>query len=996
MISREEVGRRKGDQSLPQGGEEPSISVTVCNIYLLRLGTYRPHQMSFALAHQSNKLNKEGDAKTSTPAKHSSTPHRHITSLNRGSPDYISHLQQTIGNPALQRFVRSNNNNAKGCNFAKIEILQPKLKVSQPGDAYEQEADRVAEQVMRSHGMGSSALALSSKDEQGSNRKCTACQIRQEKEDIINRKPLRTSASETTDVIASEIDGIRSGSSSSVDFSTRHFMESRFGYDFRNVRIHTDERAARSAYPINSLAYTVGNDIVFGEGQYKPDTSEGKRLLAHELTHVVQGNLNNKVSQQPHNLLYETRSRDKIHGLDFQLVKPTISRYDFHRIIARSVSPNYSTIEDNLTYRFTDWAITDEEAHEVLTILAGLSESDLADTVGKMEKDGLVSRLIENISDADKIAFASLIESIHKKRSTSSVAAHIEDLMSYGVLDWVITDAEARLALETLKNLRSDPARLRAVTIAIPSDQYQRFFDNLSTEDRRDNLRFLQIIEMIRTTGVTVEDIRDLVSVTHEVTPEEHARVEHALSPGSTLVPPPAGAPAGTPPTVAQRPLMTGRGAGGPFETAMIGCLKAFVASQGTRFRSLRAAGPAAFPIASANDIAKAAQEVSESHFSPYIRVASRVPSSPYHPGSYSAAAMIRDQSTRPISDAGTSGHPGRIGWTDYWMSNSDICGPVLNSFNCDRHRSPDNIEFANVRDKFATDPANRADIDDTIHGWPAEATGGIYIQPYQTVASASDARKNRWDLFTTLIHEMMHVLTHPNYNRTFDLMGGQRGEILKEGMADVMRHDVWDPPGGGLKASLSYSAMNRLRARIEGGEFPHDASVVQYHQDYAQVSEARDIVAVVGMPNAKSAFFLGHTELLGLGTGTARSRPLTGVAMWTPTSSRDADIFVAQAGDTVASIQLMTNAPANGILNETSGTPIPIGTSLVRGTRLRIPGIRYVVAIAEDTLASIANQTAISITDLARANRLPTHTPGSHHFPTGTRVLIPIHTPQP
>jgi hypothetical protein len=65
-------------------------------------------------------------------------------------------------------------------------------------------------------------------------------------------------------------------------------MELRFGFDFSQVRVHTDAQAAESARAVNALAYTVGSDIVFGAGQYAPGTAAGKRLLAHELTHVVQ------------------------------------------------------------------------------------------------------------------------------------------------------------------------------------------------------------------------------------------------------------------------------------------------------------------------------------------------------------------------------------------------------------------------------------------------------------------------------------------------------------------------------------------------------------------------------------------------------------------------------------------------------------------------------------------------------------------------------------
>ncbi len=73
-----------------------------------------------------------------------------------------------------------------------------------------------------------------------------------------------------------------------LDVGTRAFMEPRFGFDFSRVRVHADARAAESAQAVNALAYTVGHNVVFGTGQYAPGTNEGRRLLAHELTHVVQ------------------------------------------------------------------------------------------------------------------------------------------------------------------------------------------------------------------------------------------------------------------------------------------------------------------------------------------------------------------------------------------------------------------------------------------------------------------------------------------------------------------------------------------------------------------------------------------------------------------------------------------------------------------------------------------------------------------------------------
>lgn len=73
-----------------------------------------------------------------------------------------------------------------------------------------------------------------------------------------------------------------------LDAATRAFMEPRFGWDFSRVRVHCDEAAAQSAEHLNADAYTVANSVVFGPGRFSPGTHEGRRLIAHELTHVLQ------------------------------------------------------------------------------------------------------------------------------------------------------------------------------------------------------------------------------------------------------------------------------------------------------------------------------------------------------------------------------------------------------------------------------------------------------------------------------------------------------------------------------------------------------------------------------------------------------------------------------------------------------------------------------------------------------------------------------------
>src|SRR5215212_7771007 len=136
--------------------------------------------MSFALVGQS-RTNNVADGKTSTSAKHSPTHNNYlrITGLNNDhSSDSILYLQRAIGNQAVQRLVRSKNNNAKGFDFAKIAI-RPTLKISQPSDEYEQEADRVADQVMRMPDPSDSVVMSQSTatDEKRIDRKCAACEM---------------------------------------------------------------------------------------------------------------------------------------------------------------------------------------------------------------------------------------------------------------------------------------------------------------------------------------------------------------------------------------------------------------------------------------------------------------------------------------------------------------------------------------------------------------------------------------------------------------------------------------------------------------------------------------------------------------------------------------------------------------------------------------------------------------------------------------------------
>lgn len=116
---------------------------------------------------------------------------------------------------------------------------------------------------------------------------CRACKKRQE----IKKKMILQKSSiglRSDNIISHIVNDVLKSSGYSLDAETKSQMDLRFNYDFSKVRIHTDAKAAESANMMNARAYTVGQNIVFGNGQYNPRTNKGLRLLAHELTHVLQ------------------------------------------------------------------------------------------------------------------------------------------------------------------------------------------------------------------------------------------------------------------------------------------------------------------------------------------------------------------------------------------------------------------------------------------------------------------------------------------------------------------------------------------------------------------------------------------------------------------------------------------------------------------------------------------------------------------------------------
>lgn len=818
---------------------------------------------------------------------------------------------------------------------------------------------------------------------------------------------------------------------------TLRHMQARLGHDFGAVRVHDDPRAAGSARALGARAYSVGSHIVFGPGEYRSSDRDGRALLAHELAHVVQHGdaaVNGPLALGPADDTFEREARQAAAAAPARGAA-RLGRASGSAVIRRSVLGAViggasglaaglliggllggwagalilggvlgiaGAIIGALATRSRPWG-------DRVQMISGAFVGDVDGSSNNIREDVLLAmdrlRVLASMTDAERSAERPAIAALPPRTSVSrdkipkTIAAlrrNAEPILNPGpaarIFDLSLNNAVGR-------GQQNDKADVYAIQDAFHVDWSLTNADYAAERSAVDGSalphiadaaipKTIDAIAKAKAAFVAGAIRHDVLAETHTVTAAEHAEVEHILNPGTGIVaapPPPLGGPA-PPPVVVNPPPMTGKGAGGPFETEMVAALKKNVGDWATDFRTLKATpGQPAFPIAQANSVATAAQGEAERYFGPYLRTASRAPAERYHPGVYSEASQLGDESTRPLGD------PSRRGWIDYWMTLTDCPKPpctqaVLNKYHYLESR--DHAEFIRVREKFLS--ANKTDIDDAIHGWPAEGATTIFIQPYQVYADAADRRSKRWDLFTILIHEFMHVIAHPNFARVADAIGGTAQKILTEGFADLMRHDLWDGPGN-LKNRIAAPESAPLRGQVEGGAFPYDASVVTYHGDYAELADAQQIDAKVGRANSKAAYMLGHVELLGLGLGTRSSSSIAGLATWKPTDAANDEIFVVHAGDTYAGVRAKTNAPPGGIISP-AGVALAPGAALAPGTRLRIPGIRWSNAIPNDTLGSIAQQNRVTLRALATANGFPAGAPASTHVPAGKRMLIPVH----
>ncbi len=239
--------------------------------------------------------------------------------LESGGPalEYLGHIQRVLGNAGVGSLWRSGT-------LQRQLGIQRQLTVGAADDPLEREADEAARRVMTMPNpvvaaedetvqMQRSPLQISRPGDGSEEelqyklrRACAACESeeqmqkspavsRMSDDEELQQKRLQREADASSSAggpvgpdLANRIGALRGGAGQALPESERSFFEPRFNQDFSNIRIHTGAEAASVARDINARAFTIGRDVVFGAGEYRPGTDEGRRLMAHELTHTVQ------------------------------------------------------------------------------------------------------------------------------------------------------------------------------------------------------------------------------------------------------------------------------------------------------------------------------------------------------------------------------------------------------------------------------------------------------------------------------------------------------------------------------------------------------------------------------------------------------------------------------------------------------------------------------------------------------------------------------------
>ena len=430
--------------------------------------------------------------------------------------------------------------------FLQVELgspfrIQAKMKVNQPGDREEQEADQMADEVMRKVDVTAaqrdgSATSTNTSSEPKSVGAARHGVIQRQTDDeadadeMLQAKECPGGTRDVSEPVRSQIISMRGGGRP-IESRERTFFESRMGADFANVRIHADRRASDTARRLNARAFTIGNDIVFGAGQYQPGVDSGKRLLAHELTHVLQQRSGRRSGNQiarkregpgvpfPEGVKYLKHLREK------KKIKGTVAGRRTAAKIVREfwtkgyphfvLSPLLKTlIIEELLQHLKVSKILDGMYQDAITLLI--------EGTGKSELNAIFTRIVrKEVTKALAKPRLKRVEA-HEKKIAGEPAPSLEVFSADKLLD--LRDSFLANAQKPKKPKKAKPAsKWRKVCIEILESELARVFKGDKGEKG--------VKSAIKKSGSSVKDSSGTVLAAHSV-----ENLMHRMTKGSLVV----------------------------------------------------------------------------------------------------------------------------------------------------------------------------------------------------------------------------------------------------------------------------------------------------------------------------------------------------------------------------------------------------------------------------------------------------------------------------
>lgn len=791
--------------------------------------------------------------------------------------------------------------------------LQTKLTVNTAGDIYEQEADRVADQVMcmnepRGHSEPPENKVKNKINTRIPKLKPNAPVQRQEEpeqegedeEILLQTKATPGHTPPVFPRVASNIQGIKGGGRP-IPADERAFFESRMGKDFSRVRIHTGSKAVEAARTIQARAFTYGNSIVFNKGQYSPYSQEGKRLLAHELTHVVQQQKSADVIQRKPSLIERdideitTQVRRAIDrwGTDEEAVYTALQRLERDGDAIKRANAAYSkkygtTLEKDIRGDFSE-----EELQYALELIGitPIFKKELIRPVPShaSDYDYYASRLhkamdiwgtneeaiygvliaMENVPEKIeklKAAYAKKYPTgIHGGDLEHDIRSEMsEEELDYALLLLNVTPLGNTAILTRIRGSITSLAKNEIAT-AIMNSLNQLTNDRLTVimADLKDNKEIAnfkknllapvagQFPALVNRIAVIEANFADPGVGTTAVTSDQKKQITSVLNQGMKV-----DAKTGK---IAD---FVDKVAGRTYDQDIQETLEREVTHMTPR--AIKRSALPKFKWPRYKEMAIEAKERTDAVFGHYVKATKKDPATQTDDSALSSDAgpgrNLFDYSEQAFSNANL------LHFANYLVTGHNAYDPIypkktihqVHTADLEDKERKKNLNDAIVR--WIVIPGNKARLLKVNQNWSGAQSGGnIYMQRWD-VGNVSKNRRQFWKMFQTMIHEYLHKITHKKYSDKAHDLGRAKEQVYTEGGTSYFDERVWK-----TIYPEEVRANHELREKVEGGVYPYDSSLIPTVKSYEQIDQFKQIVKIVGEANASAAYFLGETDKIGL-----------------------------------------------------------------------------------------------------------------------------------